>query len=196
MCCRRPTLFMSRPGPGSSTWLSSSLPTRAAYRWGRTKGKIGFHGGRIEVYPPRVRARSGSDVSLPSWETALAEGWLGQWAMNMMLVNVSTCKFGRAVWLPGGDVPAPEGDGRSKSAVSRRFVALSAEQLAEWMASDLSGQKNPALRRLLFARAIKRCKAELAHHVPHRINGPSCHDQAGCSEVPKGARMGGAFRKC
>ena len=30
------------------------------------------------------------------------------------------------------------GDGTSKSAASRRFVALSAERLAEWMRSDLS----------------------------------------------------------
>jgi len=51
--------------------------TRAGYRWGRTKGKIGFHGGRIEVERPRVRRRSGVEVSLPSWETALAEDWLG-----------------------------------------------------------------------------------------------------------------------
>ena len=58
--------------------------------------------------------------------------------MNLMLINVSTRKFGRAVRLPGGDVPAAKGDGRSKSAVSRRFVALSADHMAEWMASDLS----------------------------------------------------------
>jgi putative transposase len=37
-----------------------------------------------------------------------------------------------------GDLPAVEGDGTSKSAASRRFVALSADRLAEWMASDLS----------------------------------------------------------
>ena len=37
-----------------------------------------------------------------------------------------------------GDLPVIAGDGTSKSAVSRRFVALSAERLAEWMASDLS----------------------------------------------------------
>ena len=58
--------------------------------------------------------------------------------MNLMLINVSTRKFGRAVRLPGGDVPASKGDGRSKSAVSRRFVALSADHMAEWMASDIS----------------------------------------------------------
>ena len=46
---------------------------RAAYRWGRTKGKIGFHGGKVEVERPRVRVRSGAEVTLASWETALAE---------------------------------------------------------------------------------------------------------------------------
>src|SRR5438270_6005030 len=65
-------------------------------------------------------------------------GWLGRWAMNLMLINVSTRKLRRAVRLPEGDLPVIAGDGTSKSAASRRFVALSAERLAEWMASDLS----------------------------------------------------------
>jgi transposase-like protein len=58
--------------------------------------------------------------------------------MNLMLINVSTRKLRRAVRLPDGDLPAVAGDGTSKSAASRRFVALSAQRLAEWMASDLS----------------------------------------------------------
>src|SRR5881398_2185731 len=58
--------------------------------------------------------------------------------MNLMLINVSTRKLRRAVRLPEGDLPVIAGDGTSKSAASRRFVALSAERLAEWMASDLS----------------------------------------------------------
>ena len=107
---------------------------KAAHRWGKTQGKIGFHGGNIEVERPRVRARAGGELALPSWEAAQAEDWLGEWAINLMLINVSTRKFGRAVRLPGGDIPAGKGDGRSKSAVSRRFAALS----AEWMATDLS----------------------------------------------------------
>ena len=106
--------------------------------WGKTKGKVGFHGGKIEVERPRVRARAGGEIALPSWETAQAEDLLGQWALNLMLINVSTRKFGRAVRLPAGDMPAPKGTGVSKSAVSRRFVALSAERMAEWMAADLS----------------------------------------------------------
>ena len=108
------------------------------YRWGRTKGKLGFHGGKIELERPRVRARDGGEISLPSWDAAMAEDWLGKWALNLMLINVSTRKFGRAMRLPEGDVPAANGAGLSKSAASRRFVALSAERMKEWMASDLS----------------------------------------------------------
>src|SRR5450830_1487367 len=51
---------------------------------------------------------------------------------------MSTRKLRRAVRLPEGDLPAIVGDGTSKSAASRRFVALSADRLAEWMSLDLS----------------------------------------------------------
>ena len=44
----------------------------------------------------------------------MSEDLLGQWALNLMLINVSTRKFGRAVRLPGGDVPAPTGAGVTK----------------------------------------------------------------------------------
>jgi putative transposase len=111
---------------------------RNGHRWGRTNGKLGFHGGKVALDRPRVRAREGGEISLPSWEAAMAEDWLGKWAMNLMLINVSTRKFGRAVRLPESDVPAQHGAGLSKSAASRRFVALSAGRLKEWMASDLS----------------------------------------------------------
>ena len=110
---------------------------RGGHRWGRTRGKIGFHGGKIELERPRVRNFDGQELPLPSWERASEEDWLGRWAMNLMLINVSTRKFRRAVRLPEGDVPAPQGAGVSKSATSRRFVALSAARMKEWMASDL-----------------------------------------------------------
>ena len=111
---------------------------RVGHRWGRTKGKIGFHGGKVAVHRPRVRSYEGQEVVLPSWAAAQDEDWLGRWAMNLMLINVSTRKFRRAVRLPEGDVRVIAGDGTSKSAVSRQFVALSAERLAEWLATDLS----------------------------------------------------------
>jgi hypothetical protein len=51
--------------------------------------------------------------------------------MNQMLINVATRKFARSVRLPEGDVPARLGAGLTKSAVSRRFVALSAARMKE-----------------------------------------------------------------
>jgi putative transposase len=103
---------------------------------GRRKGKIGFHGGKVEIERPRLRRFDGKEYVLPSWEAAVSENWLGKWAMNQMLINVSTRKFARSVRLPEGDVP---GAGLSKSATSCRFVALSAARMREWMACDLSG---------------------------------------------------------
>ncbi|MEC5293937.1 IS256 family transposase, partial [Aurantimonas sp. C2-3-R2] len=111
---------------------------REAHRWGRTRGRVGFHGGKVEVERPRVRGVGGREVPIASWDRATAEDWLGRWAMNLMLINVSTRRFGRAVRLPEGDVPAGRGSGVSKSAASRRFVALSAEKLNAFMSADLS----------------------------------------------------------
>ena len=111
---------------------------RNGYRWGRTRGKIAFHAGKIEIERPRVRDFAGRELGLPSWENATAEDWLGKWAMNLMLLNVSTRKFRRAVRLPEGDVPAAAGSGVSKSAASRHFVALSSARLREWSGADLS----------------------------------------------------------
>ena len=73
---------------------------RRGHRWGRTQGKIGFHAGKVAVERPRVRDLAGQELVLPSWDRAVAEDWLGKWAMNLMLINVSTRKFRRAVRLP------------------------------------------------------------------------------------------------
>ena len=69
---------------------------RSGHRWGMTKGKIGFHGGNVAVQRPRVRSYDGHEVELPSLTAAQAEDWLGRWAMNLMLINVSTRKLRRA----------------------------------------------------------------------------------------------------
>jgi putative transposase len=112
--------------------------TRGAHRWGSTRGTIGFHGGKVAVERPRVRGLDGREMAIPSWDRATAEDWLGRWAMNLMLINVSTRRFGRAVRLPEGDLPAASGSGISKSAASRRFVALSSQKLEAFMQTDLS----------------------------------------------------------
>ena len=82
----------------------SRTKERRGYRWGRTQGKIAFHAGKIEIERPRVRDFAGRELALPSWQHAMGEDWLGKWAMNLMLLNVSTRKFRRAVRLPASVV--------------------------------------------------------------------------------------------
>jgi hypothetical protein len=57
---------------------------------------------------------SGQELSLPNCDRAVAEDWLDKWAMNLMLIKVSTRLFRRAARLREGDVPAPAGAGVSK----------------------------------------------------------------------------------
>src|SRR6266487_3451612 len=78
---------------------------RQAHRWGKTKSKIGFHGGKVEIERPRLRGFNGKEQPVPSWEAAVAEDWLGKWAMNQMLINVATRKFARSVRLPVASEP-------------------------------------------------------------------------------------------
>jgi hypothetical protein len=77
---------------------------RLGHRWGTTRGKLGFHGGKVAVHRPRVRSYAGEELQLPTWTAAQAGDWLGRWAMNLMLINVSTRKLKRAVRLPEGDM--------------------------------------------------------------------------------------------
>ena len=75
--------------------VTSGRERRQAHRWGRTKGKIGFHGGKVAIERPRVRGLDGAERVLPSWENAVSEDLLGKWAMNQMLIDVSTRRFKR-----------------------------------------------------------------------------------------------------
>ncbi|MBW7057989.1 IS256 family transposase, partial [Paracoccus bogoriensis] len=58
-----------------ATALAGAPHARAAdrpgYRWGRTKGALGFHGGKVEMERPRVRSKTtGKELALPSWKEA------------------------------------------------------------------------------------------------------------------------------
>ncbi len=111
---------------------------RRGYRWGKTVSEIGYHGGKVKVPRPRVRDRSGKEVSLESWQVLRDGDLLLEWALNLMVLNVSTRKYRRAVHLPEGDLAGGSGHGTSKSAVSRRFVAPSRKKMRQWLSSDLS----------------------------------------------------------
>ena len=104
---------------------------RRGRRWGKARSPVVFHGGRIDIERPRVRTPDGQrELELPSLAAGQREDWLGRWAMNQMLINVSTRRFRRSVRLPDGDVASAKGDGTSKSAVVRGPVERETEDLA------------------------------------------------------------------
>ncbi len=113
-------------------------PERRGYRWGTTTSEVAYQGGKVKVSRPRVRELAGQEMSLASWELLSDPDLLCAWATNLMVLNISTRKYRRAVRLPEGDVPSAKGDATSKSAVSRRFVAMTRKKLKAWLASDLS----------------------------------------------------------
>ena len=76
-----------------------------------------------------MRIRAGGEVTRPNWEATLSEDLLGRWGLNLMLINVSTRKFGRAVRLPEGDMAAADGnEGEASRRDRAMFVALSEER--------------------------------------------------------------------
>ena len=113
-------------------------PERRGYRWGTTQSEIAYHGGKVKLPRPRVRSLTGEEMMLDSWAGVADGELLNYWALNLALLSVSTRKYGRAVRLPEGDLPRIKGDATSKSAVSRRFVALSRKRMKAWLSSDLS----------------------------------------------------------
>ena len=62
---------------------------RQGYRWGTTAGEVGYHGGKVKVRRPRVRDHAGKEVSLESWEVLRDGDLLFEWALNLMVLNVS-----------------------------------------------------------------------------------------------------------
>jgi putative transposase len=110
---------------------------RRVMRAGHAPGELVMGGRKVRVARPRARTVDGSkEVPLPSWQTFSMHDPLERDAVEKMVVGVSTRKYRRAL-----DAVPPEVDeyGTSKSAVSRRFVAATGRQLAEWLGRDLSG---------------------------------------------------------
>ena len=70
-----------------------------AHRWGKTKGKIGFHGGKVEIERARLRSFEGREQALPSWEAAISEDWLVQVGHEPdadQRLDAQSCPFGSA----------------------------------------------------------------------------------------------------
>lgn len=109
---------------------------RRAYRGGSAPSEVVLGGRRIVL--PRLRARSvtGEELTLPSFAYASARDPLDAHTLEAIAVGVTTRKYPRTLApLP----PAVIERAASKSAVSRRFVALTSARLTTWLATPLDG---------------------------------------------------------
>jgi transposase-like protein len=103
---------------------------RRAVRGGTTSSQVVFGGQRIEVRRPRARSVTEGELTLPSFEWAAGGDPLDEATMAAIAAGVSTRRYASTL------DPVPEKhkpSAASKSAVSRRFVQLSQEQLAQWL---------------------------------------------------------------
>ncbi len=113
-------------------------PDRTATRHGTEAGSVTVGGRRIPVKRPRVRAVDGSgELPVPAYELFSSTELLGRMAMERMLAGVSTRRYPIALEPVGEEVVA-ESRSTSKSAVSRKLVAMTETALADLLARDVS----------------------------------------------------------
>jgi putative transposase len=113
-------------------------PGRAAVRHGHEQGSVTLGGRRVSVQRPRVRAADGSgELPVAAYELFSQTEVLGRLALERMLAGLSTRRY-RAGLEPVGGAVEQAATGTSKSAISRRFVAMTETALAELLAADLS----------------------------------------------------------
>lgn len=107
---------------------------RCATRGGHTAGAVVLGGQRIGIKRPRARSIERGELRLATYEWAAQRDPLDAATLAAVAAGVSTRRYaGTLDELP----PPEEALSVSKSSVSRRFVALSQEQLAQWLSRSL-----------------------------------------------------------
>jgi transposase-like protein len=115
-------------------------PSRAAYRHGHEDAAVTLGGRRVAVSRPRVRGVEGGEVHLESYETFASTDLLTAQMVAAMMAGLSTRRYERALEPVGTEV-AKKASSTSRSSVSRRFVAATAERLAEFRSRPLDNAK-------------------------------------------------------
>ncbi len=114
-------------------------PDRTAVRHGTEAGSVTLGGRRVPAQRPRVRAADGSgELQVPAYELFSSTEVLGRMAMERMLAGLSTRRYGLGLEPVGEQVNAAA-TATSRSAVSRKFVAMTETALGDLLTADLSG---------------------------------------------------------
>jgi len=120
-------------------------PQRVAYRHGAQQGKVTLGGRRLPVRRPRLRSvadEQGSEheLRLETYDTFASVDLLADHMVASMLAGLSGRRY-QAALEPMGEQVEGSASGTSQSAVSRRFVAATAERLAAFRARPLDGEQ-------------------------------------------------------
>ena len=103
---------------------------RTSVRGGHTSSQVVLGGQRIRIRRPRARALENAELDLPSYTWASGCDPLNAATLAAIAAGVSTRRYASTQ----DRLPPPEtGIATSKSAVSRRFVMLSEQQLQQWL---------------------------------------------------------------
>jgi transposase-like protein len=115
---------------------------RVNHRWGTTKTELPYGGRRIGLERPRVRSKSGRELTLPSVTRFQAEDPLPERVLNQIVLGVSTRGYAASL----ESVPAGvKSRGTSKSAASRHLVERMGAKLRDYLARSLTDVKLVAL---------------------------------------------------
>jgi transposase-like protein len=109
---------------------------RTHHHWGTAATELTFGGRRVQVRRPRVRPRTGPEVTLPSVAAFRDRDPLTARMMQQLLAGVSTRQYEASLEAP------PRGRrtrGSSKSAVSRALVRRTRERLRAHLTRRLEG---------------------------------------------------------
>ena len=120
-------------------------PRRVAYRHGVEASSLVLGGRRVDVSRPRARSVAGKELSLATWQALASEELLGEVAVSRMLAGVSTRRYGDGGLEPVGTRVDAHAFGTSRSAVSRRFCALTEQRLQALLSRPV-----PAAIRIIY----------------------------------------------
>lgn len=115
---------------------------RTHHRWGKTATELPFGGRRIRVERPRVRSKSGQEVTLPSLERFRAGDPVPERVLNQILLGVSTRGYGASL---EPTPPGVSGRGTSKSAASRHLVERMGRKMQDYLSRRLDDVRLLAL---------------------------------------------------
>ncbi|MGH7418126.1 MAG: IS256 family transposase, partial [Candidatus Rokuibacteriota bacterium] len=115
---------------------------RRAYRHGHDEGVLVLGGRKVRLERPRVRSVEGEEIELPTWAALRREDPLDERVQSQLVLGVSTRRYGESLEALDGE---HESVGVSKSSVSRRFVARTAEQVEAYLSRPLGGVDLPVV---------------------------------------------------